>query len=1101
MRKPRHTSSSKKGVEPKFWKNQKFAMKLKRKGKITPKLPSLILQIRRANAGDLQSADPLSLVMYCYLKFSGIPFRTEYTSAVPYLEILGKYYPMDQHRPIDQLKALTSHDIDHLPRQHKKFESFEKEMMHLLEKLELTTLYYLYNSFPSFDWASVRFENLKEGLSLTEITVEKIEEMMREACKTLSEKLHDGVYLFRDMVTKGELDVNESITLLLEKKNEYEWYFNPVTSVDAIFASISLVIVKGLVDEPIYKEFVKYTNLFAYVERFNVKFEKTMDAVDFTLQGGGSVKQFDYLDKLINKSICIRPGNFGDVHCCKFLRKNPLGLLVGTYAVKSFKQGYRESYKAEAHYLKQLRYKFIPKLIGYGDDGDARCYLIMQYYSGGSLRDILNDLTYDCALNTLIDVFDGLHLIHTHFEHGRIVHANLNPENIVLDEEWRAALCDFSLTHEVSKDEAIFHSYYVEREAEGRTEATHDKQAAEIYALGIIMIEVLTKEPIGARELEKTVRRKMQHKESIRAMIRKRIWETGCNDGRANELLDLTLCCISSERIDRPRAYEVSHNLRRIRDSSVYMRMAKAGDLQSADPLSLFMYCYLKYSKTSFHTKYTSGVPCLEILRKFCLVDQHRLVEQLKDLVARDIDQTARQHSKFESFKKDVMHLLEELELSMLYYLYKRCPSFDWASERFENLKEGLNLIDITEEKIEEMMRGACKNLSEELHDSVNLFRVTVKEGELDVKDSFSIVMNKKKEKRLDFNPVTSLDAIFTSISLIIVKGLVDAPIYQEFLKYTNLVAYVERFNVKYEKTMDAVNFSSAEGGSVKSFDYLDTLLSRSVRCGKGGFGDICYCEFLPKNPLGLPAGKYAVKSFRPRSILSYLGELYYLKELQYKFIPKLIGYGHDGGVRCHLIMKYYSGGSLRQKIGGLNYQHALTILIDVFDGLHLIHAHCENHRIVHADLKPENIVLDEEWRAALCDFGLTGEVFRKKAVWMSTYSERPKRRVVRPGYIEKTSYESQESEIYALELIMIEVLTKEPIDAVELAESVTGKMQSKESLLAMIRDEIKLSGCNYGRAKDLLLLALCCIRSKRKDRPRAYEVSYELRKIRDALV
>uniref|UniRef100_M1BDR4 Uncharacterized protein n=1 Tax=Solanum tuberosum TaxID=4113 RepID=M1BDR4_SOLTU len=242
MRKLRHTSSSKKGVEPKFWKNQKFAMKLKRKGKIMPKLPSLILRIRRANAGDLHSADPLSLVI-C----------------------------------------------------------------------------------PSFDWASVRFENLKEGLSLTEITVEKIEEMMREACKTLSEKLNDGVYLFRDMVTKGELDVNESITLLIEKKNEYEWYFNLVTSVDVIFASISLVIVKGLVDEPIYKEFVKYTNLFAYVERFNVKYEKTIDVVDFTLQGGGSVKPFDYLDKLINKSICIRPGNFGDVHCCKFLRKNPLG--------------------------------------------------------------------------------------------------------------------------------------------------------------------------------------------------------------------------------------------------------------------------------------------------------------------------------------------------------------------------------------------------------------------------------------------------------------------------------------------------------------------------------------------------------------------------------------------------------------------------------------------------------------------------------------------------------------------------------------------------------------------------------------------------------
>lgn len=69
---------------------------------------------------------------------------------------------------------------------------------------------------------------------------------------------------------------------------------------------------------------------------------------------------------------------------------------------------------------------------------------------------------------------------------------------------------------------------------------------------------------------------------------------------------------------------------------------------------------------------------------------------------------------------------------------------------------------------------------------------------------------------------------------------------------------------------------------------------------------------------------------------------------------------------------------------------------------------------------------------------------------------------------MEKTSYERQASEIYALGFIMIEVLTKEPIDAVELEESVTRKMQGKESLLAMIRDEIKLSGCNYGRALEL---------------------------------
>lgn len=44
------------------------------------------------------------------------------------------------------------------------------------------------------------------------------------------------------------------------------------------------------------------------------------------------------------------------------------------------------------------------------------------------------NLTYDRALSILIDVSDALHLMHTHFDSERLVHCDLKPDNIVMDE-------------------------------------------------------------------------------------------------------------------------------------------------------------------------------------------------------------------------------------------------------------------------------------------------------------------------------------------------------------------------------------------------------------------------------------------------------------------------------------------------------------------------------------------------------------------------------------------------------------------------------------------------------------------------------------------
>ncbi|PHT85891.1 hypothetical protein T459_07997 [Capsicum annuum] len=263
QKKRRHKkSSSLKGVDPKFLKNQRFA----RKG--TP-FSGLTLYMKNATLGNLPSADIISLSMYCYLRYTMTPFRVKYTSR-------DETYEVDRDLPFEQLKVVGK-DLDEVVRQHGEFQSFEKQTIDQLDRLEMAQLYYLYQKFPSFDWARQKFESIKKKLQLNYSSEEQIEVLGKVTCKALSEILKDSVTLFRIIIKEGQWSLKEDFAVLEEieggKVIKIDWDFNPCTTLDVTLTRILLVI-KNLVDTPIHKEFIKYPNLLAYVERFFVKFVK-----------------------------------------------------------------------------------------------------------------------------------------------------------------------------------------------------------------------------------------------------------------------------------------------------------------------------------------------------------------------------------------------------------------------------------------------------------------------------------------------------------------------------------------------------------------------------------------------------------------------------------------------------------------------------------------------------------------------------------------------------------------------------------------------------------------------------------------------------------
>lgn len=95
------------------------------------------------------------------------------------------------------------------------------------------------------------------------------------------------------------------------------------------------------------------------------------------------------------------------------------------------------------------------------------------------------------------------------------------------------------------------------------------------------------------------------------------------------------------------------------------------------------------------------------------------------------------------------------------------------------------------------------------------------------------------------------------------------------------------------------------------------------------------------------------------------------LARLDHPHIVRVENVGEDGG-RPWLVMEHVAGGTLQDRVdaGATEPREAATILRDVARGLD--HAH--RLSVLHRDLKPANILLAEDGRPVIIDFGLGGK-------------------------------------------------------------------------------------------------------------------------------
>ena len=95
--------------------------------------------------------------------------------------------------------------------------------------------------------------------------------------------------------------------------------------------------------------------------------------------------------------------------------------------------------------------------------------------------------------------------------------------------------------------------------------------------------------------------------------------------------------------------------------------------------------------------------------------------------------------------------------------------------------------------------------------------------------------------------------------------------------------------------------------------------------------------------------------------------------KLSHPNVVSVIDAGEDGG-HPYIVFEYVKGETLKQRVsrtGALDPQEALAYAIEVARGLTVAHG----RQMVHRDIKPQNVLIDEEGRAKLTDFGISRQL------------------------------------------------------------------------------------------------------------------------------
>ncbi|KAF8107664.1 hypothetical protein N665_0118s0032 [Sinapis alba] len=163
---------------------------------------------------------------------------------------------------------------------------------------------------------------------------------------------------------------------------------------------------------------------------------------------------------------------------------------------------------------------------------------------------------------------------------------------------------------------------------------------------------------------------------------------------------------------------------------------------------------------------------------------------------------------------------------------------------------------------------------------------------------------------------------------------------------------------------------SSLTSFSITDLEIATDCFSPENIIGRGGYAEV-YQGILPEGKL--IAVKRLTKGTPDEQTAEFLSELGIIAHVDHPNTAKFIGCCIDGGM--HLVFWLSPLGSLGSLLHGpskdkLTWDRRYKVALGTADGLMYLHEGCQR-RIIHRDIKADNILLTEDFQPQICDFGL----------------------------------------------------------------------------------------------------------------------------------
>lgn len=192
------------------------------------------------------------------------------------------------------------------------------------------------------------------------------------------------------------------------------------------------------------------------------------------------------------------------------------------------------------------------------------------------------------------------------------------------------------------------------------------------------------------------------------------------------------------------------------------------------------------------------------------------------------------------------------------------------------------------------------------------------------------------------------------------------------------------------------------------------------TRIGSGGFGEV-FKGVLPDSSV---VAVKRIGNTGGQGKREFCTEIAVIGNIHHVNLVKLRGFCVQGSKRL-LVYEYMSRSSLdRSLFAGrgappLEWRERVEIALGAARGLAYLHGGCD-HKIIHCDVKPENILLNEQLQAKISDFGMSKLLSPEQSAFFTNM--RGTRGYLAPEWLTNSSI-SDRTDVYSFGMVLLEIV------------------------------------------------------------------------------